>query len=112
VEELRREVWRYDPEEENRGEYDDTIETWATGLEIIASDTAENGLFAGHGRMWIGHVGWAYGLRAGVWTDPESGDAVIYALTGTAFDPFGDSDSSGGPAPIEIRIVEQLGRLL
>ena len=112
VEELRREVWRYDPDAGNRGKYDDTIETWATGLEIISSETAENRYFAGNVRNWVGHFGFAYGLRAGVWTDPASGDAVIYVLTGTAFDPFTESESSSGPAPIEVKIVEQLGRLL
>jgi CubicO group peptidase (beta-lactamase class C family) len=113
MEELRRQVWRYDPDAGNRGQYDDTIEFWATGIEIIASETAENGVFADHGRRWIGHFGWAYGLRAGVWVNRETGDGLIYALTGTAFDPFSESDSSSnGPAPIEIRIAEQLGRLL
>jgi len=112
MKELRREVWSYDPDAGNRGEYDDTIDTWATGLEIISSETAENWFFAGNVRTWVGHFGWAYGLRAGVWTDPASGDAVIYALTGTAFDPFAESESSSGPAPIEARIAEQLGRLL
>jgi CubicO group peptidase (beta-lactamase class C family) len=112
MEELRRQVWRYDADTGNRSEHDDTIDTWATGLEIIASETAENRFFAGHVRNWVGHFGWAYGLRAGVWTNPESGDAVIYALTGTAFDPFAESENSSGPAPIEARILEQLGRLL
>jgi CubicO group peptidase (beta-lactamase class C family) len=112
VAELRHPVWHYDPETENRGEYDDAIETWATGLEIIASDTAESGIFAGDGRRWFGHFGFAYGLRAGVWVHPETRDGLIYALTGTAFEPFAESDSSSGPAPIEVKIVEQLARLL
>jgi CubicO group peptidase (beta-lactamase class C family) len=112
MDELRHQVWRYDPDAGNRGEYDDTIESWATGLEIIASDTAANGIFAGRGRRWIGHFGFAYGLRAGVWVHLETGNGLIYALTGTAFDPFAESDSSSDPAPVEIRIVEQLGRLL
>jgi CubicO group peptidase (beta-lactamase class C family) len=110
--ELRSPVWRYDPEKENIESYDGTINAWATGLRIITSETEGDRLFAGDERRWIGHFGEAYGLLAGVWVHPESGDGVIYALTGSAFDPEAESDGTSTLYPIEARILQQLARLL
>jgi CubicO group peptidase (beta-lactamase class C family) len=112
VAELRRPVWHYDPEKENIEDYDGTIHARATGLWMISSQTAGDRLFAADDRVWFGHFGEAYGLLAGVWVHPESGDGVIYALTGTAFDPKAESDGKGVMYAIEYRILEQLGRLL
>jgi CubicO group peptidase (beta-lactamase class C family) len=111
MEELRRPVWRYDPAKENLEDYDGTLHVWATGLRIITSETAGDRLFAGDNRSWVGHFGEAYGLLAGVWVHPESGDGVIFALTGSAFDPHAEGDGTSTLAPIEARILEQLGRL-
>ena len=110
--ELRRPVWRYDPAKENLEDYDGTLHVWATGLRIITSETAGDRLFATDDRSWVGHFGEAYGLLAGVWVHPESGDGVIFALTGSAFDPHAEGDGTSTLAPIEARILEQLGRLL
>ncbi len=110
--ELRSPVWRYDPEKANIESYDGTINAWATGLRIITSETEGDRLFAGDQRRWVGHFGEAYGLLAGVWVYPESGDGVIYALTGSAFDPEAESDGTSTLYPIEARILEQLARLL
>jgi CubicO group peptidase (beta-lactamase class C family) len=110
--ELRRTVWHYDPEKENIEDYDGTLNARATGFWVISSETAGDRLFDGDDRKWVGHFGDAYGLLAGVWVHPESGNGVIYALTGSAFDPFAEGDESSTLAPIEARILEQLGRLL
>ena len=110
--ELRRPVWSYDPEKENLEDYDGTIHARATGLWMISSRTAGDRLFAADDRVWFGHFGEAYGLLAGVWVHPESGNGVIYALTGTAFDPKAESDGTSTMYPIEARILEQLARLL
>jgi CubicO group peptidase (beta-lactamase class C family) len=110
--ELRREVWRYDPEADNHGDYDGTLNAWATGPRIITSETPGDRLFAGDDRRWYGHFGEASGLLAGVWVHPESGDGVIFALTGTAFDPSPEIEGESTLYPIEAKILEQLGRLL
>jgi hypothetical protein len=110
--ELRRQVWRYDPEADNHGDYDGTLNAWATGPRIITSETPGDQLFPGDGRRWYGHFGEAYGLLAGVWVHPESGDGVIFALTGTAFDPRPEVEGQSTLYPIEAKILEQLGRLL
>jgi len=110
--ELRRLVWRYDPEQQNLDNYDGTLNAWAAGIRIITSETDGDRLFAGDERTWFGHFGEAYGLLAGVWADPETGDAVIYALTGSAFDPYADEGPTSTLTPIEARILAQLGRLL
>ena len=111
--ELRRPVWRHDPNTENLEDYDGTINSRATGLWVITSETEGDRLFAGDDRSWVGHFGEAYGLLAGVWVHPDSGDGVIFALTGTAFDPYAEGDEGTSTlVPIEARILEQLGRLL
>jgi len=110
--ELRRTVWRYDADKENIEEYDGTLNAWATGLRIITSETPGDRLFPGDDRTWFGHFGEAYGLLAGVFVHPESGEAVIYAITGTAFDPSSDEGPPSTLSPIEASILAQLGRLL
>ena len=110
--ELRGPVWRYDPAAENLEDYTGSLNAYAAGLRIITSETEGDRLFAGDDRIWVGHFGEAYGLLAGVFVNPESGDGVIYALTGSAFDPSADHDPKSTLAPIEARILEQLGRLL
>jgi CubicO group peptidase (beta-lactamase class C family) len=110
--ELRHTVWHYDPEKENIEDYDGTFNARATGLWIISGKTEADRLFDGDGRVWFGHFGEAYGLLAGVWVHPETGDGVIFALTGTAFDPEAEGDGTSVMYPIEARILEQLGRIL
>jgi CubicO group peptidase (beta-lactamase class C family) len=110
--ELRRPVWRYDPQAENLENYDGTLRARATGFWIITSETEGDRLFAGDDRSWVGHFGEAYGLLAGVWVRPESGEGVIFALTGTAFDPYAEDGAASTLVPIEGRVLEELGRLL
>jgi CubicO group peptidase (beta-lactamase class C family) len=110
--ELRRQVWRYDPAAENIEDYDGTFNARTTGFWVISGETPEDRLLEHDHRRWLGHFGEAYGLLAGVWVHPESGDGVIFALTGTAFDPSAEKDDTSTLYPIEARILEQLGRLL
>ncbi|MEJ2581778.1 MAG: serine hydrolase [Acidobacteriota bacterium] len=94
MDELRREVWRSDPATENVEEYSGNLNAWATGIRMVTSETAGDRLFPGDDRRWYGHFGEAYGLLAGVWAHPETGDGLIFALTGTAFDPTAEDDGS------------------
>jgi CubicO group peptidase (beta-lactamase class C family) len=110
--ELRRPVWRYDPEKENIEPYDGKLNARMTGFWVISGETAEDRLLEADDRRWVGHFGDAYGLLAGVWVHPESGDGMIYALTGSAFDPFAEGDEPSTLTPIEARIIEQLARIL
>lgn len=110
--ELRRLVWRYDPETANIEPYNGTFNARATGFWVISSETEGDRLLPGDDRVWLGHFGSAYGLLAGVWVHPGSGVGVVYALTGSAFDPDAEGDGTSVLAPIEARILEQLGRLL
>jgi len=112
MEELRREVWRWDPEKQNFEDYEGKLNAWATGIRIITSQTEGDRLFAGDDRKWYGHFGEAYGLLAGVWADPESGNSVIFALTGSAFNPHAEEGPASTLAPVEARILAQLARLL
>jgi len=110
--ELRRPAWIYDADAANIEGYDGTLHIYATGPRIITGTTEGDRLFAGDTRRWIGHFGEAYGLLAGVWVHPESGDGVVFAVTGTAFDPYALDDGRSALVPIEAKILEQLGKLL
>jgi CubicO group peptidase (beta-lactamase class C family) len=112
MDELRREVWRYDPDKKNIEDYDGTFNARTTGFWVVSGETAEDRLFQGDSRRWLGHFGEAYGLLAGVWVHLESGDGVIFALTGSACDPGAEKDGSSTLYPIEAKILEQLGKLL
>jgi CubicO group peptidase (beta-lactamase class C family) len=112
MEELRSEVWRYDPAKENFEDSEGKVNAWATGVRMITSETDGDRLFAGDDRVWYGHFGEAYGLLAGVWAHPETGDGLIFALTGTAFNPAADGDDTSTLYPIEASILEQLSKLL
>jgi CubicO group peptidase (beta-lactamase class C family) len=112
MDELRRPVWRYDAQARNVANYRGWPNARAAGLRIITGETAGDRLFAGDERRWVGHFGEAYGLMSGVWAHPESGDAVIYAITGTAFDPAAEDEGTSSVSPIEARVLEQLARLL
>ncbi len=110
--ELRKPVWRYDPEKKNLEDYTGSLNAYAAGLRVVTSKTGGDRLFAGDDREWVGHFGEAYGLLAGVFVNPESGDGVIFALTGSAFNPHAEGDGTSTLAPIEAKILAQLGRLL
>jgi CubicO group peptidase (beta-lactamase class C family) len=112
MDELRRQVWHYDPEAPNIEDYDGHLNAYAAGLRIITNETAGDRLFTGDDHTWVGHFGEAYGLLAGVFVDPDTGDGVVYAITGTAFDPYADADESSTLTPIEAAVLEQLGKLL
>ena len=112
MDELRRLVWHYDPGAPNIEDYDGHLNAYAAGLRIITSETSGDRLFTGDDRTWVGHFGEAYGLLAGVFVDPDTGDGVIYAITGTAFDPAAEGEDSSTLTPIEAAVLDQLGRLL
>ena len=106
--ELRHPVWQ--PEVKNSGESDHTSTVRTAGMRVLTGQYEGDRLFAGDERRWIGHFGTAYGLMAGVWVDPETGDGIVFAITGTAFDP--DADPAGGNKPIRVKVLNQLGVLL
>ena len=59
------------------------------------------------GAAWVGHLGEAYGLLAGLWVDRARGRVIAYALTGTAADPFrAPHVASAFTAPEDIIMAE------
>jgi CubicO group peptidase (beta-lactamase class C family) len=83
---MARPVWRYDGSngETDRGFY------CAYGLAVQILPTSTQGcrddLF-GSARTMIGHAGDAYGVRSGVWIDPESRIGIAFYSTGNGSDP-------------------------
>jgi CubicO group peptidase (beta-lactamase class C family) len=73
--ELTRAQWRFDGANGD----DDKGYFTAFGLGVQRLEQPD-------GRVWIGHPGEAYGLRAGLWVDRSSGQGVVKISTGTAED--------------------------
>ncbi|ASR51524.1 hypothetical protein B5J99_08630 [Blastomonas fulva] len=73
--ELIRAQWRFDG---SNGDDDKGYFT-AFGLGVQRIEQAD-------GRVWIGHPGEAYGLRAGLWVDRAGGQGVVRISTGHAED--------------------------
>lgn len=77
---------------------------------IEAADRAcADTLFADR-RARIGHAGEAYGLRAGLWFDPATGDGLAYFIT--AVPPRASAEDEGGFDPREIALVARAQALL
>ncbi|WP_373487247.1 serine hydrolase domain-containing protein [Blastomonas sp.] len=72
--ELIRAQWRFDG---SNGDDDNGYFT-AFGLGVQRIEQGE--------RVWIGHPGEAYGLRAGLWVDRAAGEGVVRIVTGVAED--------------------------
>lgn len=62
----------------------------------------------GHAR--IGHAGEAYGLRSGLWFDPETGRGFAYFIT--AVPPRASAEDEGGFDPREIALMARAQALL
>jgi CubicO group peptidase (beta-lactamase class C family) len=82
--EMRRLAWRFD------GANGDTEQNFYCGYglatQILAQCPPGDDLF-GDGRPLFGHAGDAYGLRSGLWIDPERGAGIAYFATGLGDDP-------------------------
>ena len=84
---------------------------YAGGLQQLRTDCGAQ-LTPGEERHWRGHSGEAYGLLSGVWLDADSGDALVFAITGTSFDPYTEPRGKTGFLRIEEDVVEILLPLL
>jgi CubicO group peptidase (beta-lactamase class C family) len=60
------------------------------------------------GARWWGHLGEAYGLLAGLWVDEENDRVLVYALTGSAEDPFSVTHKGSSFSAVEDAIMQQL----
>lgn len=75
-------LWRYDGANGLTGEGDDSRFFCAYGLAVhtLANPDCRDDPF-GDGHRRIGHSGEAYGLRSGLWVDPESGTGIAFFVT-------------------------------
>lgn len=81
---LQRPVWRYDG---TNGDIDGETEgatdagfycTYGLAMQIVPTGTAGCADDLARGRRWAGHGGDAYGLRSGLWIDPERHTGIAY----------------------------------
>ncbi|AOL24874.1 CubicO group peptidase, beta-lactamase class C family [Erythrobacter litoralis] len=84
---------------------------YGLGVQAIETPgrTCLDDLF-GDGAVRFGHPGEAYGLRAGLWFDPESGRGLAYFLT--AIPPRTGAEGTSGFDRREIALVQRAMRLL
>ena len=86
IAEMVRPHWRF---EGSNGATDDGFYC-AYGLAVqtlpVEREGCRDDLF-GEGRRVAGHAGDAYGLRSGLWVDPETGEGIAYFATGNGEDP-------------------------
>ena len=80
---LTRPVWRFD------GSNGDTENGFYCGyglaVQILAQCATDDPF--GDRRARFGHAGDAYGLRSGIWVDPDRGVGIAYLATGLGDDP-------------------------
>lgn len=62
------------------------------------------------GAAWVGHLGEACGLLAGLWIDRAKDRVIAYALTGTAADPFTAPHVTSAFSSAEDIIMAELAR--
>jgi len=60
------------------------------------------------GAAWWGHSGEAYGLLAGLWVDEAGERVLVYALTGSAEDPFSVAHRGSAFSAVEDVILQDL----
>jgi CubicO group peptidase (beta-lactamase class C family) len=77
---------------------------YGIGLKRIEAtqNPCDDALF-GDGRARIGHSGEAYGLRAGLWLDPASGEGVAFFTTEVP--PPAGGEDTGGFDPREVALI-------
>ena len=81
-----RPAWRFDG---TNGATDDGFYcAYGLAAQLLPTATAgcRDDLFGGRGAM-IGHAGEAYGVRSGLWIDPERGIGIAYYSTSNGADP-------------------------
>ncbi|MEQ8411848.1 MAG: serine hydrolase [Erythrobacter sp.] len=83
---------------------------YGRGIQAIETPgrTCLDDLF-GDGAVRFGHPGEAYGLRAGLWFDPATGQGLAYFLT--AVPPRIGAEGASGFDPREIALVQRALRL-
>ena len=77
------------------------------GIQKIETPGREcqDDLFVDGTPRW-GHAGEAYGLRSGLWIDPETGEGLAYFIT--AVPPRASAEDEGGFDPQEIALVARV----
>lgn len=79
VDTLLRQVWRFDG---TNGVSDGTFYCSAgNGTHRLPNPGCADNL-AGNGTVYAGHAGDAYGLKSGLWIDPQRGFGIAYFVTG------------------------------
>jgi CubicO group peptidase (beta-lactamase class C family) len=84
IEEMTRAAWHYAPgNADNEGGF---YCGYGLSVQVLAQCGASDDPF-GDRRPRLGHAGDAYGLRSGLWVDPERGSGIAYFATSLGEDP-------------------------
>ncbi|MDV3256399.1 MAG: beta-lactamase family protein [Sphingomonas sp.] len=87
VEEMLRPAWRFNGLNGSRQGESEGICSYGLAIRILSSSRHCDDDPEGKRRTWLGHAGDAYGLRSGLWIDPERGVGIAYFATGLGDDP-------------------------
>jgi hypothetical protein len=94
VQTLLTERWRFDAKVANGDTVHGMLQAWGVGWQHFIDRSAQvdgagcGDRFVQRGgvRAW-GHLGDAYGLTSGLMLNPQSGNGVVFAISGTGADP-------------------------
>lgn len=93
VRQLFSEQWRFDAAARNGDSLGGLFQAWGLGVQHFIDRRDPTGAPRGDrliepgGQQAWGHLGFAYGLLAGLLVDPASGNGIVYAIGGTGADP-------------------------
>jgi CubicO group peptidase (beta-lactamase class C family) len=89
VQAMMTEQWRFDAATRNGDDLAGEFQAWGVGLQHFI-DRSRPGwgdrLSARGGQQAWGHLGFAWGLQAGLMVDPASQTGIVYVISGTGAD--------------------------
>ena len=90
VQAMTTEQWRFDPATKNGDDLAGEFQAWGVGLQHFI-DRSRLGwgdrLVPQGGQQAWGHLGFAWGLQAGLMFDPLTQTGIVYAISGMGVDP-------------------------
>jgi D-alanyl-D-alanine carboxypeptidase len=92
--------WRWDAKAQNGDTYGGQMCAFGLHVQILTGaqepGCKDEALVKGSSAGWVGHLGDAYGLLAGLWIDPKNQRAITYLITGTGDDPAKHKGKASG----------------
>ncbi|MBC7377155.1 MAG: beta-lactamase family protein [Burkholderiaceae bacterium] len=101
------EQWRLDSDAKNGDDLAGEFQAWGVGLQHFIDQSRPgwgDRLVPGGGQQAWGHLGFAWGLQAGLMFDPAHQTGIVYVISGTGLDPDAQRGKYSSFAPWEERM--------